>query len=109
MKTVIKSNFRVVVEPKRLGDYGCVRVSDSFGGKSKRQIEVGYINRCYEIVDQIKRHVDNFGSIDIQSDEEYICSYCECDWSVSEDDSDPKYPKGTPLCCEEARAEFLKK
>lgn len=28
-KIIEKSNYKVVIEPKRLGDYGAIRVSDS--------------------------------------------------------------------------------
>ena len=55
MKTTIKSNFRIVIEPRRLGDYGFVRVSDDFTGRDSKQIEKAYQERCEEIIEQIER------------------------------------------------------
>lgn len=102
MKITVKSNFKVVIEPRGLGNYGFVRVPDDFFGKSQQAIEKNYQERCEEIIDQVKRHVDNVGWIGIEKDEKEICSHCGRIWEVSEDDSDPEFPKGTPLCCGKA-------
>ena len=102
MKITKKTNFRVVIEPRRLGDYGFAKVSDSFTGRSEEQIAKDYQERCEEIVEQTKRHVDNVGWIGVEFDSEEICSHCRNTWDVSADDSDPEYPKGTPLCCGKA-------
>lgn len=107
MKIIRKSNIKVVIEPRGLGDYGCVIVSDDFFGQSQQTIEKNYQQRCEEIIDQIKRHVDNVGWIGIQADENEICSHCGHSWDVSEDDSDSEFPKGTPLCCGKAIEEHL--
>lgn len=109
MKIIKKSNFRVVIEPRRLGDYGYARVSDSFTGRSEEQIAKDYQERCEQIIDEIKRHVDNVGWTGVEFDSEEICSHCRHSWDVSDDDSDPEYPKGTPLCCEKAIQEFKSK
>lgn len=106
MKQITKSNFRVVVSPRRLGDYGSIRVSDSFFGRDPKQIEKDYLSRCEEIVSQINRHVDEVGYVEIESDEQETCSFCGHEWSVSEDDKDPDWPKGTPFCCQRAIDEF---
>lgn len=100
MKIVRKSNFRVVVTPRRLGDYGSIRISDNFfGNKSDEQIEKDYLNRCKDIADQIKRHVDDVDSVEVDYDaEEPVCSHCNLDWDIDED--------GCPTCCNKAIEEF---
>jgi hypothetical protein len=98
-KIIEKSNFRVVVEPKGLGDYGGIRVSDSMFHKTKEAIEKGYFERCQEIVDDIKRHVDNAGYVNIEYDTEVKCSYCGYGWEI-----DPA--TNEPDCCQKAIDEF---
>lgn len=105
-KIIRKSNFRVVVEPKGLGDYGGIRVSDSFFGRSTEEIEKEYLQRCNEIEEEIKRHVDNVGYISVEYDTEERCSHCGYRWEVSEDDNDSDFPKGTPMCCQKAIDEY---
>jgi hypothetical protein len=96
-KVIKKSNFRVVVEPKRLGDYGSVRTSDSFLRKPD-QIEKDYQRRCDEIAEQIKRHVDNVDRVEVEYDEEFTCSHCNQEWEAD--------GSGCPTCCEKAEQEF---
>ncbi len=91
MKIVKRSNFRVVVRPK-------FRWNNS---------EKDNLDECEHIVFQIERHTDDIRRIDVEYDTEELCSHCGRDWGVSADDSDPRYPKGTPLCCEKARVEFI--
>jgi len=98
MKIIRKTNFRLLVEPKSLGDYGSIRVSDTFFNKNAESIERQYMSRCKEIADQIKRHVDDVRSVDIDYDTEAVCSHCGYSWEVEED--------GTPLCCNEAVKQF---
>lgn len=94
-KVIKKSNFRVIIEPRRLGDYGSVRTSDSFM-RNESQIEKDYQRRCDEMVDQIKRHVDNVDNAYVDWDAEITCSHCGSDWIGA----------GGPNCCEEAIAEY---
>lgn len=98
MKIIRKSNFRVIVEPKGLGDFGSIRVSDNFWGNKPEQIEKDYIARCEEIKDQIKRHVDNVRSVEIDYDTQEICSHCGYEWELDED--------GVPTCCNKAIEEL---
>ena len=98
-KITKKSNFRVVVEPKRLGDYGSIRTSDSFLRKPE-QIEKDYQRRCEDMVDQIKRHVDEVGDAYVDFDSESVCSHCGRDWEVDNN--------GEPVCCNEAVDEYNK-
>lgn len=105
-KIIRKSNFRVVVEPKGLGDYGSIRVSDSFFGRSEGEIEKEYLQRCNEIEREIKKHVDNVGYTFVKYDKEELCSHCGLGWEVAEDDNNPDFPKGTPVCCQKAIDEY---
>lgn len=106
MKITVKNNFRVVVTPRRLGDYGSIRVSDTFFGRKPEDVQRDYQQRCDEIVEQIKRHVDEVGYVEIECDTEDKCSHCGSDWHVSTDDMDPEFPTGTPYCCDRAVEEF---
>lgn len=96
MKVTRKTNYRVVVEP-RTHIFG-IALSDDTIQKDVREIE-----------SQIKRHIDNIGYLSVQHDTEETCSYCGLTWEVSEDDSDPYFPKGTPVCCQKAIDEHLQK
>lgn len=98
-KIIEKSNFRVTIEPKRLGDYGSVRVSDSMVYKTKEERENAYHERCKEIAEQIKRHVDNIGCVSVDYDIEETCSHCNLRWESDE-------LTGKPLCCGAAIEEF---
>lgn len=104
MKLTSKSNFRVVIEPRPLGHFGFAITSDSFGKRGtpeeiSKQVEDDYNERCQEIVDQIKRHVDNIGYVNIEYDTQIICSHCHRDWDEDED--------GIPCCCDMAQKEIL--
>jgi len=89
-----------------MGDLGGIRVSDSFFGASKEDIEKDYQERCEEISKEIKRHVENVQGCGIEFDSEEVCEFCGHEWDVSLDDSDPDYPKGCPLCCQKAIDEW---
>lgn len=103
MKTTIESNFRVTIEPRRLGDYGWAIVSDRMVSDN---IAKEYRERCEEIVADAKRHCNNVGRAYVECDTEFRCSHCGRIWDESQDDSDPEWPKGKPLCCEAAIAEW---
>ena len=55
---------------------------------------------CTQIMDEIQRHVDNIGSIEIVSEKEEKCSYCGYGW-----DEDIN---GEPMCCGKAQADWAK-
>lgn len=93
MKVTKKSNYRIVVEPK-------TRI---FGIELSEDTQR---NDLREMMDQIKRHVDNIHQVYLTYDSENLCSFCGLEWEVSEDDSDPEFPKGTPLCCHQAIDEY---
>lgn len=106
MKLTTKTNFRIIVEPLPLGHFGGIRVPDNFGGLSRERVEQDYIDRCNEIVTDIKRHADNVGHCEVQWDTEITCSHCGNGWEESPDDEFPDMPKGCPLCCNKAMSEW---
>ena len=79
-------NFRIVIEPDR-PVYGT-------------PTELQWQQQCRGIVDEIKRHVDGFDRVSIESDA--LCRYCDSEWETQPDDSIPHIPKGQPLCCDDA-------
>jgi hypothetical protein len=107
MKITRKENFRVVIYPKSLGDYGGIKLPDSHF-RNNEQIQKDYETRCKEIAEQAKRHVDNIHSVDVEYDTVTKCSHCNLNWEVSEDDFDSDFPKGTPVCCNKAIEEHKK-
>lgn len=80
-----KENFRVVIEPRKLGDMGFVRTSDRFlygdSPDAQKRIEADYEEQCREIVAEVKRHVDNVAAAYVEYDKEFACEYCGSEWS----------------------------
>ena len=80
-----RDNFRVVVSPRRLGDFGSIRTSDDFlygrGEEARKRIERDYQDRCEEIAADIRRHADNVGHVSVEFDQEYVCEHCGRDWT----------------------------
>ncbi len=74
-------NFRVVVEPRSLGDWGWVRTSDSLFTKNEEDRQRQYRERCEEIVADIKRHVDSVGSVYVDHDTVHKCEHCGWAWT----------------------------
>ena len=68
---------------------------------------------CKTLVSHIQRHVDPPFGVDLDYEIEATstrsCSFCGSAWDVSQDDVDPEWPKGTPLCCHRAIEEFKAK
>ena len=93
MKVVTKSNYRIVVEPKtRI--FG-IELSEETQRRDLKEME-----------EQIKRNVDNIGYISVQYDTDETCSHCGLTWQLSEDDNDKEFPKGCPVCCQDAIDEW---
>jgi len=64
--------YRVVVEPKSLGDFKVAKVPDTVVCEDEEERKRRYYEICEEIVEQIKRHIDNIGEVYIEeiSDED---------------------------------------
>jgi hypothetical protein len=93
----IPSNFRIVVEPRGLGDLGWVRTSASFlygnGPDAEARISKDMQDRCEEIVSQIKRHVDLISYAGVEFDQPDVCEHCGYPWGEDQ----PNYNGG---CCQ---------
>lgn len=76
-----RENYRVVVAPARAGWI-------SLSGRSDQEIT------CDNIADQIKRHVDDVASIEIEFDQAHVCAHCGSDWT----EDSPDYNGG---CCQD--------
>ncbi|WP_202844739.1 hypothetical protein [Luteimonas saliphila] len=84
-----RTNFRVVIEPRRLGNFGSISVSDSFfyrGPLADERIAQEYDDRCREIAEQVRRHVDNVSHTSVEFDQEPVCQHCGSTWTESSDD-----------------------
>jgi hypothetical protein len=77
-----KTNIHVEVYPRRLGNFGFMRVTDSMVSAN---IEKDYIDRCEEMIEQIKRHVDDVDSAYVEFDQEFVCEFCGRDWTEDSD------------------------
>jgi hypothetical protein len=71
MKTIERSNFRVEVWPK-------TRV---YGIKVDEEESV-----CKSMIDDIKRHVDNWQAVGVECDKTTVCSHCGSKWTEDGDD-----------------------
>lgn len=80
-----KENYRVVIEPRRLGDFGGASMSLGLlygrGPDAQKRIEKDMEARCSEMISDIKRHIDNVGSVHIDFDQEYVCEHCGAGWT----------------------------
>lgn len=74
-------NFRVVVEPRGLGDFGFMSMGDSYISNDPERIAKLYRERCAEIVASIKRHADEVGRVDIEWDSSHVCGHCGRVWT----------------------------
>ncbi len=92
-----ETNFRVVITPRGLGQFGSISVGDSFFYPDSAKRSEAYRDRCRDIEGQVKRHVDEVGSIDIECDREEVCSHCGSEWTEASD----TYNGG---CCDEDEA-----
>lgn len=95
-----KSNFRVVIEPRGLGNFGSVSCSPSLiygrGPDAEKRMAEELQSRCEGIVSLVKRHVDDVGWVGIECDEEQLCPFCGWNWERACDEM------GEPGCCQAA-------
>lgn len=91
-KIIKNSNYRVVIEPQDLSN-----IERRFH-KDPESVEKSIKNRCNDIAESIKRHVDNIDRVDIEFDTDETCSHCGLEWCEDYN--------GLPTCCTEALAEM---
>lgn len=80
-----ETKFRVVITPKGLGDFGIIRTSDTFFYPDPAKRAAAYRDRCRDIEEQVRRHVDEVGRVDIECDREEVCSHCGGEWTEPSD------------------------
>ena len=80
------SSFSVEVEPRRLGNFGSVSMSDSLVTRDAADALEQYRERCEEIANQIRRHVDNVGSVAVRAHTDAVCEFCGSAWTEDGDD-----------------------
>jgi len=74
-------SMRVIVEPRRLGDYGYASMSDSLVEPDHEKAIAMYRDRCNDIVSEIKRHVNETGNVYIDEEAEMVCEHCGAQWT----------------------------
>lgn len=94
MKTTKITGYHVVVDPRSLGDFGGVRLSEWAIEPSEKRRLNRYQGRCEEMVEQIRRHVDNVRDARVVEETEAFCAYCGSEWTEAGD----AYNGG---CCDE--------
>lgn len=92
-KITIRSNFRVEVSPRGVGDFGQFHIS------GQTQSEDDWERDCEEIASQIRRHVDGLPSgrnrgVQVEWDLNHVCSHCGYNWT----ENSSEYNGG---CCAE--------
>jgi hypothetical protein len=85
--------YTVRVHPRRIGDLGAVRMSDSFLEPDPAKRMERYRKMCALIADDIRHSVEYVGSVELVAEQESVCGHCGSGWT--EDDAD--YNGG---CCD---------
>jgi hypothetical protein len=101
-----KNNIRVVVEARRLGDWGFASMS---GVGTPESREKHLLTECERIVREVNRHVEGISTAAVVCDLVTVCEFCENDWAdscINETDSTAEYPVGLPVCCVLAQDEW---
>ena len=92
MKVIVRDNYRVEVSLK--DPYVFTKWESNTDKVHKLNIGI-----CEDIVNDIKRHIDNVGYVSVAFDEHETCEHCGYSWEEEED--------GTPMCCSKAVLEFM--
>jgi hypothetical protein len=79
-KTKITAYY-VRIDPRNLGDFGSVRMSDSsIESDNDKRIRM-YKDICEEILSDVKRHVDQVGRVYVEAESEPVCEHCGYAWT----------------------------
>lgn len=100
-RTVRKTNIRVVIEPRREGDYGFIILSPR--NRTPESEERYGMAEAERIVSEVKRHVDDFSDVRIKFDQQTFCSTSE--WTV---DDEGNSLGRWPACCGTDQYDFFK-
>lgn len=97
-KAGAKDNYRIVVEPRSMTNFGSMSCGRGLiyghGDDAQKHWERDMEERCDDLIADMKRHVDNFGSAYVEFDQEHVCEHCGSSWTEPGDE----YNGG---CCEE--------
>lgn len=85
-KRTTQTNYRVVIYPHGLGDFGSISMSDSMFCTDEADRQRQYKARCEEIARDAKRHVDDVGQIVVEHDDEDECEHCGSRWTEKSSD-----------------------
>ncbi|MCG5241367.1 hypothetical protein ACIU1J_27510 [Azospirillum doebereinerae] len=77
-KQINETGYRVVVEPKLLEAFWYRGI---LGDKGAAQRLKDLRSLADQIADQIKRHVDGVGNIEVEAETEAVCSHCGSGWT----------------------------
>lgn len=93
----LKDNFRIVVYPRSMGDFGGTVLSDHMLYRNtptdQKRRENDMQDRAEQIVKEIQRHVSDVASMSVRCDQEHVCSHCGAAWTEASNE----YNGG---CCE---------
>lgn len=72
----IRTNYRLEVEPKGLGDFGAIRMSDGIIEPDPERRAKRYEEACKKMAEAIKRNVEGVEHVSVMFDTEYLCGDC---------------------------------
>ena len=83
----VRDNFRVIIEPAIIG----------WRGRSVADVRKDAQRTCNQIVEAVRRHLDDVLNVTVESDE--VCSFCGLRYEEDDDG---------PICCNAAVEELEK-
>lgn len=84
-KKTAQMNFRVVIDPAGLGQFGSISMPDEMFCTGEEDRQRKYQERCESILQDVKRHVDYAGHAYIESDDASVCEHCGSHWTEESD------------------------
>lgn len=97
-RKIIKDDIRIVIFPRREGDFGLFSIS----GRGTPESNARYVEREAErIVAEINRHVDFPGQVSTAYEKVALCTYCGATEELSTIDRWPE-------CCDAEQMEFYR-
>lgn len=104
---IVSGRVELVVEPRRLGDFGFVRMSDTLVA---RDPAAAYERRAKELAEDLQR-LPQVASAKVEFTETVTCSHCGYAWEEQTAETAAQYPEfddpiGLPQCCDKAQDEW---
>ncbi|WP_353265838.1 hypothetical protein [Gemmatimonas sp.] len=79
------TGYRIDVQPRGLGDFGFASVGTGLlyghGEDARQRILRDEKERCDDIAQDIRRHVDNVRRVTVEEETEAVCSFCGHAWT----------------------------